>query len=354
MSHTWFSDLTGFGRSLEHVSILSDNAGWSLSEDARHLRWIVEQAGMKSVPFRGLWACQHVFCTDRYKALKLLKLYPWPRARLSIPYYHGYPGEGDRIFDSLYEKVLAAKDTLYRIQVTHERMRTILLEGGIPSEKLVTIPIGIDCTAFTPKSAETACAAREEFGIPREAVVIGSFQKDGNGWEEGLTPKMVKGPDILCDALAILRRDVPELFVLLSGPARGYVKERLTALGIPFSHQVFSEAAQLSRCYHAVDAYVVSSRQEGGPKAVLESMASGVPLVSTSVGQATELVRHGWNGLLADGFTGEELAAHVARVLGDSDLRREMVKNGLQTAEANSYAAQVPVWKAFFGKEERV
>jgi glycosyltransferase involved in cell wall biosynthesis len=103
---------------------------------------------------------------------------------------------------------------------------------------------------------------------------------------------------VLLAAFERLQARVPELHVLLTGPARGFVRQGLERLGIPYRHVLASSRADLARAYHALDVYLVASRQEGGPKAVLEAMATGVPLVSTRVGQATELVEHGVNGWL--------------------------------------------------------
>ena len=80
--------------------------------------------------------------------------------------------------------------------------------------------------------------------------------------------------------------------------------------------------AELGRAYHALDVYLVPSRQEGGPKAVLESMATGVPLVTTRVGQAQELVEDGRNGLLVGVDDSEALAASAVRVHADAALAR--------------------------------
>ena len=55
-----------------------------------------------------------------------------------------------------------------------------------------------------------------------------------------------------------------------------------------------------SQAYEAIDVCLVTSRDEGGPRAVLEAMATGIPLVTTRVGQASDLVRHGENGWLVD------------------------------------------------------
>src|SRR5207247_1738754 len=116
---------------------------------------------------------------------------------------------------------------------------------------------------------------------------------------DGFEPKLLKGPGTFVAALVRLREVIPDLSVLLTGPARGYVRRELEGLGIPYQHVLVSSRDELGPAYHGVDVCLVTSRQEGGPKAVLEAMAAGVPLVSTCVGQATELVREGENGLLA-------------------------------------------------------
>jgi glycosyltransferase involved in cell wall biosynthesis len=170
-------------------------------------------------------------------------------------------------------------------------------------------------------------------GLPETAFVAGSFQKDGVGFGEGLEPKLVKGPDVLVSALERLRAAAPELHVLLTGPARGYVRHELERLGIPYRHVLARTRAELGRAYHALDVYLVTSRQEGGPKAVLEAMATGVPLVTTRVGQAQELVEHGRNGLLADVEDVDALAGHAARVLGDAALAASLREAGRATAE---------------------
>ena len=124
----------------------------------------------------------------------------------------------------------------------------------------------------------------------------------------------MKGPDVLVDAVDRMRAAVPELHVLLTGPARGYVLRELDRLGVPSVHVSARSRDELARAYHALDVYVVSSRQEGGPKAVLESMAAGIPLVSTRVGQAQEIVRDGVDGWLVDVEDAETLAQAAAGV----------------------------------------
>src|SRR5207248_10341160 len=125
------------------------------------------------------------------------------------------------------------------------------------------IPIGVDLEHF-PLGPERA---RSEF-------VIGSFLKDGVGMGEGLEPKLIKGPDTFVAVVARLRDSIPNLSVLLTGPARGYVRSELERLGVAHRHVLAGSRAELAQAYHAVAVCRVTSRQEGWPKSVLEARAT--------------------------------------------------------------------------------
>ena len=121
----------------------------------------------------------------------------------------------------------------------------------------------------------------------------------------------------------------------------------LERLGIPYRHALLDDVDAVARAYEAIDVCVVASRDEGGPRAVLESMATGVPLVTTRVGQAADLVEHGVNGWMVDVEDVEALAGSVAHVAEASpDELERMRAAGRETAEANSYPALRPRWRA--------
>jgi len=205
---------------------------------------------------------------------------------------------------------------------------------------------GIDLECFTLRSPAQRKDARAKLGLPADAFVAGSFQKDGVGWEEGLEPKLIKGPDVLLAAAERLRRRVPELCLLLTAPARGYVKQGLERLGIPYRHVLLDGLDDVAEAYRALDVCLVTSRDEGGPKAVLEAMATGIPLVATGVGQAVDLVSHSKNGYIVDVGDANgvaDWAGYVAEA-ADEDLGR-LVMAGRATAEECSYAALAPRWK---------
>jgi glycosyltransferase involved in cell wall biosynthesis len=139
---------------------------------------------------------------------------------------------------------------------------------------------------------------------------------------------------------------VPELYVLLTGPARGYVRQALGRREIPYRHVLTRSREELARAYHALDVYLVSSRQEGGPKAVLESMAAGIPLATTRVGQAQELVEDGQNGLLCDVDDVEALVDALVRLVEDDVFRERVRAYGRTTAEAHALERLDPAWEA--------
>ena len=107
------------------------------------------------------------------------------------------------------------------------------------------IPIGVDIGRFPLGDDRLRGQAREALGVPASAFVVGSFLKDGVGLGDGFEPKLVKGPDTFVAVVERLRSVIPELFVLLTGPARGYVREELERIGVPYRHVLSAHATSL-------------------------------------------------------------------------------------------------------------
>lgn len=84
-----------------------------------------------------------------------------------------------------------------------------------------------------------------------------------------------------------------------------------------------------------------SSYREGLPKAILEALASGLPVVTTAVPGCREAVDHGDNGLLVSSRDPSALAEALARLIGDADLRRRMGRQSRRRAEREFASTQV-------------
>jgi glycosyltransferase involved in cell wall biosynthesis len=330
-----------------HLFVLGDRGGWSVDEDADHVSAAARRLGCRLGPdgWAPVVAAQSVFHTSHFEALSAR----WRDSpnRIGLAYMHGRPGTaGMPEFDAAFEALRARAERIARVQVTHGEMEELVTSAGVPPERLFRIPLGIDLENFPLVDEAARRASRAALGLPESAFLVGSFQKDGVGWGEGLEPKLIKGPDLLVRVLAEVQASIPDLFVLLTGPARGYVRRELEPLGVPYRHLLADSRRRLAQAYHALDLCLVTSRQEGGPKAVLESMAAGVPLVCTRVGQAAELVEHGVNAALVDVEDVDALVAWTLRIREDAELGAAWQPAARATAEAHAHERLDARWAA--------
>lgn len=261
---------------------------------------------------------------------------------------YSIPHESNRCVMSWYhitqndENLKNIKEIGKNIEILHTTSkitRQAFLGMGADEDKIVTIPLGIDLNQFKPVSEISGYwELRNKLGIPADSKVIGSFQKDGNGWGEGLEPKWVKNPQMFVEAVKrIYHQYDGKLFVLLLGASRGYVKKQLYEHGIPFKHIYLTDFRDVAQYYRVLDLYLITSRSEGMPKAILECMASGIPLISTKVGIAPEIISHGVNGLLCDIDDAELMSYYALDILNRERFAASLRQEGLRTAKNFSW-----------------
>ncbi|MFX1256311.1 MAG: glycosyltransferase family 4 protein [Promethearchaeota archaeon] len=219
-----------------------------------------------------------------------------------------------------------------RIDILHTAnnlMYQKLIKLGFNRKKIVKIPLGVDLSLFMQYNIKKRRKLKEKFGLPKDKIIIGSFQKDGVGWGEGLQPKLEKGPDIFCKLMKNLSKE-KDIHIFLTGPSRGYVKRKLKKYQISYSHLYLKNYYDIVDCYNTLDLYIITSREEGGPLALLESMATGVPVVSTKVGMVPEVIESGKNGLITEIDDIDQLLVETLRLINNEELRQSIIANGLE------------------------
>jgi hypothetical protein len=127
---------------------------------------------------------------------------------------------------------------------------------------------------------------REKWGLT--GYIVGSFQKDTEGKTN--EPKMSKGPDIFVNIMEDIQKNHRELLVILSGTRRTYIINELEKRGIKYKYFDMIGLSELNELYNCLDLYVVSSRVEGGPRAIVEAGITKTPIISTDVGIASDLM----------------------------------------------------------------
>ena len=180
---------------------------------------------------------------------------------------------------------------------------------------------GIDAAAFRP--APDKAALRRRLGLPADGHLVGCYGRI----------RAQKGTDVFVDALLKLAAERPRVTGLVMGRIgeqhRAFADElarRAAQAGLSERVRILPEAAvdEMADWYRVLDAFVAPQRWEGFGLTPLEAMASGVPVVATTVGAFPELVVEGETGFLVPPGDGEALAARLAALLDDAALRDTM------------------------------
>ena len=158
---------------------------------------------------------------------------------------------------------------------------------NLTDKKIISIPFWVDQNIFYEISNKNNL--REKYGFSNQDYLIGSFQRDTEG-SDLISPKLIKGPDIFLGIASDLFLVNKNLKVVLTGKRRNFLIDNLKKKGIPFSYFEMVNSSNLNELYNILDLYLVTSRLEGGPQAILECGISKTPILSTDVGIAPEIL----------------------------------------------------------------
>lgn len=328
--------------------LVVDQSGWILDEVAQQLHAQLTGSMHCRVVAREWMAARD--CTIHF----INRVWAWtdgvldrvhPSNRLIGLWWHGQVNSPEPSMQAALQRLRQLHGRFDRLQVPCTIARETLLSLGVPAQKIALLPEGVDVRMFRSGGEGARVRVRRELGIDEGALVIGCFQKDGDGWDAGDSPKMIKGPDVLVDALIRLHAAVP-IVALVPGPARGYVTRRLADAGVPFSAPGFVPRVAVPTLYDALDLYISPSRDEGGPAGVLEAMASGVPVVSTRTGMPVDLIESGVNGVLVDVDDAADLAASASALLLAPQMRVAMAERARETIVRFDWSVLAPRYVA--------
>jgi len=216
----------------------------------------------------------------------------------------------------------------------------------IPRKKFTVIPNGIDLDetqAYAKEHPDTKKLRQERgFGLDAKIIlVVGRL-------------KPQKNIGLAIDAFAHFVQNTNDtkhvLVIVGDGGDLEMLKERAVTYGL--SERVIFTGLKRDTFgyYHIADMFLMTSIREGFPNVLLESMACGVPFISTRVPGATEAIQDGYNGFLADSST-EDLAEKIAIIAGSSQEEKARYRAScLATAQKYSMEVNVRRYKELFSR----
>jgi glycosyltransferase involved in cell wall biosynthesis len=184
---------------------------------------------------------------------------------------------------------------------------------GKHREHVEVIVHGIDTQGVRRHLAERG-AVRAELGVGEDellAVTVANL-------------RAAKGyPDLLAAARLVADRHAPIRFVAAGqGPLEAELRARVEELGLGDRFRLLGYAPDAARLVAGADLFVLASRHEGLPLAVMEALALGVPVVATRVGGLPELVEDGVSGVLVEPGDAAALAAAILTLTDDATRAR--------------------------------
>jgi glycosyltransferase involved in cell wall biosynthesis len=260
------------------------------------IRALVRQTNATVVHAHGYKADIYVYLAMRGSRTPIVSTcHTWYDNDLAVRLY----GALDRFVLKSYAAVVAVS----------EEVKKRLLSAGVREDRVHLIRNGIDLRPFIGP----ARPHQDQSGI-NCALKVGLAGR--------LSPE--KGIDLFLRAAANVLRELPltQFVVVGDGPDRATLDALIRELGIEKNALLFGRNEDMPSFYASLDLLVSSSRQEGLPMALLEGMASGLPLVATAVGAVPNVVHNNRTGILLPAEDVKALTAAIVKLLSEPATRK--------------------------------
>ncbi len=144
-----------------------------------------------------------------------------------------------------------------------------------------------------------------------------------------------KRPEMLIRAFRKICNEFPQykLVFLGDGNKKTEMEEYANTLGLAEKVEFCGAVENVFEQIKSAALFVLCSDYEGMPNSLLEAMCIGIPVISTRVSGATDVITHGENGILIECSDEEALADAMMRMLSDDDLRRKCSENAVKLCE---------------------
>lgn len=188
-----------------------------------------------------------------------------------------------------------------------------------PRKKLVLIHNGVDTYKIEPMNRNEAI---NKLKLPDNKIVVGTI---ANYYP-------AKGLLDLVEAASFLKHREDIQFVIIGdGPDRDKIRSKIDSLDIKDKVTLSGRINNASNLMQAFDIFLLSSLKEGFPWAVIEAMASKIPVIATSVGAVPEIIESGKNGIIVEPGQPKRIVEAILYLVDNERVRDELAISGHQT-----------------------
>lgn len=244
---------------------------------------------------------------------------------------HSIHGFGiDAVENSLIRKILvaaemfASKRTDHFISVSQQNIDEGIAMNFFTEENVSLIYSGVYLKQYL--EAELDLELKEQIGIPKEAPVVGKIA----------CFKPQKNPLAFIEVAARINQQKPNVhFVLVGdGVMRPEIEAAISEAGLSSVFHLPGWRRDIAEIVKLFDVSVLTSRWEGLPQVIPESLSAGVPVVVTRAGGSAEAVIEGETGFVCEqGETGYQ-AEKIMTILSNPELASKMSRNGPESVKA--------------------
>jgi glycosyltransferase involved in cell wall biosynthesis len=242
------------------------------------------------------------------------------RPPIIVHTFHGHVLRGyfGRFWTGVFRQLerLLARITDALVAVSPEVRDELVALGVAPASKFRVIRLGIELDNRVSSDGSARAETRRTMGVPEARFVV--------GWIGRMTG--VKRTDVVLKGFRALRDNGVDAILCMvgDGPDRAAVEQLAGELGIVRDCLFAGYQEDVGPFFAAFDVFVLPSGNEGTPVTAIEALATGCPVVATRVGGVPDVVDDGVDGFLVAPGAVQELAARLAELARDPELRVRM------------------------------
>nr|WP_224746747.1 glycosyltransferase [Pelovirga terrestris] len=212
-----------------------------------------------------------------------------------------------RYLSRLADKVVCVSENLKNFMIT---------DVGVSASQIEVIHNGVNLSAFQVENKEKSVKKNQD------KLIIGTVAR--------LSEPKDHGNLLRAFAEVVNKRPDVRLMLVGDGELRSDIESMIQQLGLKSYVDMLGRRSDIPELLVKMDIFVLPSKREGFPIAVLEAMACGKPVVATNVGGMSEIISNGEEGMIVPPENSDELAKAILKLVADEGLRTKIAVLGYQ------------------------